>query len=344
MSLTFGLPSSSTYTFSGISDTIITLTGPNSPFTVWDQPGSVEPKPTADNDTNSPLLFQVYSKNLIQASQVFKAALTGGWKESSPGDVVNSNGEYMINTKGWDPEALSITLNAIHGRTKAIPSTISLKMLCKIAVLVDYYKLHDALSFFASVWIKTLHDSLPICYKRDLILWICVSSMFGNVTILESVTKIAIKESPEKLQTLGLPIPNKISVNYHREKLFKQLTNLLDKVKEDLLEDIGGCSFECRSLLLSALTKQMYNRGYSYLGTTYSRVSASDTITKMGELHSPSKDWHKPSLRKCNTCKISLPGLLAGPLEEIANSICRLGLEDSWDGMEYGKLKKEERA
>jgi hypothetical protein len=117
-------------------------------------------------------------------------------------------------------------------------------------------------------------------------------------------------------------------VNYRREKLFEQLANLLDKVKEDLLEDIGGCSFECRSLLLGALIKQMYDGGYSYLGATGSRLSVSDTIANLGELHSPSKDWHKPSLSKYNTCKISLPGLLGGPLGEIADSICGVGLED----------------
>jgi hypothetical protein len=212
MSPAFGPPSGGTYIFSDISDTVITLASPNSPFAVWDQPGGVkEPKPAADNCTNSPVLFRVYSKNLIQTSRVFKTALTGGWKESSLVDVVSNDGQYSINAEGWDPEALRITLNAIHSHTKAIPSTISLEMLCKIAVLVDYYEVHDALSFFASVWIETLRGSLPICYERDLILWICVSSVFGNATILEPVTKIAIKESPEKLRTLGLPIPNKIS-------------------------------------------------------------------------------------------------------------------------------------
>ena len=35
--------------------------------------------------------------------------------------------------------------------------------------------------------------------------------MFEDVAILESVTKIAIKESPKMLRTLGLPIPNRIS-------------------------------------------------------------------------------------------------------------------------------------
>jgi len=63
----------------------------------------------------------------------------------------------------------------------------------------------------------------------------------------------------------------------------------------------------------------------------YSSVSVSDMITKMRELHSPSKDWHKLSLSKYNVCKISLPGLLGVPLEEIADSICGVGLEDSQD-------------
>ncbi|KAK0736350.1 hypothetical protein B0T21DRAFT_288205, partial [Apiosordaria backusii] len=85
------------------------------------------------------------------ASRVFKTALIEAWKESLRGEIVNSNGEHNINAEGWDPEALSITLNAIYSYTKAIPNTITLEMLYKIAVLVDYYKLYNALHFFASV-------------------------------------------------------------------------------------------------------------------------------------------------------------------------------------------------
>ena len=79
----------------------------------------------------------------------------------------------------------------------------------------------------------------------------------------------------------------------------------------------------------------MHDAVYSCLGDATGSsvsVSVSDTIANIGELHSPSKDWHKPSVSRYNACKISLPGLLEGPLEEIANSICGVRLEDSWDG------------
>ena len=100
------------------------------------------------------------------------------------GDVVNSDGEYNINAEGWDPEALSLTLNAIHNRTKAIPSKLTLEILCKVTVLVDYYELYDILSFFTSVWIETLRGSLPIRYDRDLILWICKPSASSSFPVI----------------------------------------------------------------------------------------------------------------------------------------------------------------
>lgn len=72
----------------------------------------------------------------------------GGWKESSLVDVVSNNGQYSINTKGWDSEALRIILNAIYNHTKTISNTILLKMLYKIIVLINYYKLYNTLNFF----------------------------------------------------------------------------------------------------------------------------------------------------------------------------------------------------
>ena len=41
--------------------------------------------------------FRVSSRHLILASPVFKAQLTGGWKEGQPA----TNGEYQITAEGW---------------------------------------------------------------------------------------------------------------------------------------------------------------------------------------------------------------------------------------------------
>ncbi|RYP61159.1 hypothetical protein DL769_007841 [Monosporascus sp. CRB-8-3] len=198
---------SSVNTLATPSDTILTLNNPNAPFAVWDEASGIKSENPVSNDrAQSPpssITFHVSSQNLIQASSVWRAALTGNWKESS----VTANGCHEINTEDWDAEAMFLVLSIIHCRTRSIPRTVTLEMLCKIAILVDYYKLHEALHFFASLWIDNLRSSLPTVYNRDLILWICVSWVFKDAAIFEIVTKRAIEHSPARIQALDLPIP-----------------------------------------------------------------------------------------------------------------------------------------
>ena len=42
---------------------------------------------------------------------------------------------------------MHIVLSVMHHRTRDIPRETTLEMLCKIVVLVDYYELHDTMSF-----------------------------------------------------------------------------------------------------------------------------------------------------------------------------------------------------
>lgn len=53
-------------------------------------------------------------------------------------------------------------------------------MLCKIVVLVDYYELYDILYFFCDLWINELRYFLSKAYCRDLIIWICITSIFTS--------------------------------------------------------------------------------------------------------------------------------------------------------------------
>ena len=220
-------------------DTILTLQNPNAPFAPWEgdsKPGprsSTTPSPAPPpvlssvlpptpsptlspapppvlspvaSPTPPPITFRLSSRHLIQASAVFKAALTGGWKEGSTA----AGGCYEINAEDWDAEAMRVVLSLVHSRTKAIPRSVTLEMLSKIAVLVDYYELHEAVHFYASLWIDTLRNSLPRVYGRDLILWICVSWIFKDASIFQAVTKLVIEHSPGKVPTIQLPIPEKV--------------------------------------------------------------------------------------------------------------------------------------
>ncbi|RYP62552.1 hypothetical protein DL771_009682 [Monosporascus sp. 5C6A] len=122
------------------------------------EPANVKPEFVADasfepNFANSETLnadrtkwpevqFRLSSRHLVLASPFFKKALGGPWKE---GHSVTSDGCRYIHTEEWDPNALLVLMQIIHGRNWGIPRSVSLEMLAKIAVLVDYYKCHEAL-------------------------------------------------------------------------------------------------------------------------------------------------------------------------------------------------------
>ncbi|KAK5656644.1 hypothetical protein OQA88_4624 [Cercophora sp. LCS_1] len=182
-------------------DVVITLNNPGAPFAPWD--GASAPAPREDSKAPQAVKFLASSHHLKLASPVFKAALTGNWQEGT----VTKGGRRQIETSDWDVEALRITLSILHGRTLGISHTLTLEMLCKIAVLVDYYQCHEAFGFCSSVWIEHLRGSVAKIYGRDLILWLCVSWVFRDSGIFEAATGAAIEQSAEEIRTLELPIP-----------------------------------------------------------------------------------------------------------------------------------------
>ncbi|KAK8121399.1 hypothetical protein PG999_005519 [Apiospora kogelbergensis] len=196
--------------------------------------------------------MQLSSKHLMLASVVFKKMLQGPWEESRT---------HTMEASDWDAEALLILMNIIHGRNRAVPRSISLEMLAKIAVLVDYYQCHEAVELFAACWTQNL-SPLPKEYCRDLTLWISISWVFYRKDLFETLTKVAIKETAGPLQTLGLPIP-------------QHIVEVIDQQRQETINDIisglhtlvsyfhirSKCTFECSSILLGALTKQMQIKG-----------------------------------------------------------------------------------
>ncbi len=205
-------------------DVIITLSNPSAPFAVWDSEND-ESAP-AKNDTKKenegspepprdPITFRASSRHLILSSAVFKAALSGSWSESSK----DGDGLYHIAAEEWDAEALRICLLVIHGRPRDVARQLDLEMLAQVAVISDYYQLHDVLYLFTSVWIDhfckeggTNGDCgwLPRELSRDLLLWIFIAWAFRNADVFTAATKTAILQITAQVQTMGLPIPSQI--------------------------------------------------------------------------------------------------------------------------------------
>lgn len=162
--------------------------GQGKPFSFWIRPD---------------IQLRVSSRHLILASPYFKAALNGPWKEAAS---ISANCPHSIHADDWDPEAFLILMHIIHGRNRQVPRRVSLELLAKIAVLVDYYECHETVELFTELWLQELKTHLPVQVGRELTLWLCISWVFGNADVFASMTSIALRQSQGPLATLGLPI------------------------------------------------------------------------------------------------------------------------------------------
>ncbi|KAE8137765.1 hypothetical protein BDV38DRAFT_271073 [Aspergillus pseudotamarii] len=285
-----------THIFDPDGEVIITLQGPAHTFAPWNadgktpaKEGSVEGAPVEEAPAGVILddqheeehvkeqsyRIQASAKHLIFASPVFKKALTGRWNE---GFQLFKTGVVQITTSGWDLDAYLILMNIIHSQLHELPRELSLDLLAKVAVLADYYECQTLVQYFAERWIEHLKVNLPTTYSRDTVLWIWVSWIFRQSTEFQKTTFIAISQGSDTITNLGLPIPETVlyKVNSHRTNAILTIISTLNKLRDDLLNGIHGCSFECSSIMLGALTKHMHANAllspeprYPYKGLNY---------------------------------------------------------------------------
>jgi hypothetical protein len=157
--------------------------------------------------------YLVSSHHLMLSSPWFMRVLTSArFKESTKDPADN---RHHITAECWDEEAFLILLNIFHLRVRKIPATVSLEMLAKIAVLVDYYELDGAevMERELNSWIDAVRriDPLPDSYCRDLMLWICVARVFAMDEEFRRATMVAAKGSQGHIPTLGLPISDRVT-------------------------------------------------------------------------------------------------------------------------------------
>jgi hypothetical protein len=134
--------------------------------------------------------------------------LKGDWKESK---TLQTYGWLRLETSDWDIGAVKILMDVIHGRTRKVPRIIDLELLAKIAVLVDYYELSlEVIEIFSTMWIENLRSTMPEICSRDLMLWVCISWVFKQPDIFQEATKVAVMYSTGPVQTMKLPIPERI--------------------------------------------------------------------------------------------------------------------------------------
>ncbi|OTA83037.1 hypothetical protein M434DRAFT_400814 [Hypoxylon sp. CO27-5] len=294
-------------------DTILILRNPGSPFAIWyedcearvsshqeqSETKSGEPAPAGEppnevtnkvDDSNLPkassekdVTFRLSSRHLILASKYFKSVLQGPWKEATE---IHPDNCRHIEARDWDENAMLILMQVIHGLNRKVPRSVTLEMLAKIAVLVDYYKCHEAVALWSDVWIGNLKDTVPTTINRDLVLWILVAYVFEKETLFKEATKVAVPQCRRYLPTLDLPIvavADKIEVK--RLGILHQIFTHIYGILELLRGGEVGCRFECSAMMLGALTMKMHAEGIldprqepPYFG--YSITSAMNMVRK----------------------------------------------------------------
>lgn len=102
--------------------------------------------------------MRVSSKHLSIVLSYFKRMFQGDRPE---GNTLRSTGSVQVPLPEDDPATLLILLGIIHGRTRKVPRLMDLKTLTRLAILVDYYNLHETVKMFLDMWIDGLKGELP---------------------------------------------------------------------------------------------------------------------------------------------------------------------------------------
>ncbi|KXJ90477.1 hypothetical protein Micbo1qcDRAFT_205314 [Microdochium bolleyi] len=254
-----------------------------------------------DYDERPAKRFRVSSRHLSLASPVFQQMLNGPWKEATSA-ATGSNERREIEASEWDTEATVVLMDIIHGHFSQVPRVISLELLAKIAILVDYYKCHEIVCLFSSIWIAELKKretvslslasagigvgatpgrmsssggSVPLtsgggpAWTEDCFLWLFVSWVFGDEQQFCKMADVFLRSSPLPISSIVFPLPEDMlnSLDSSRDAAIEQVLSGIEKLRNDLCDGRANCpyglQYECSSMLLGALTKGMRSLGLS---------------------------------------------------------------------------------
>jgi hypothetical protein len=167
---------------------------------------TAEPDLSNCSATEDEIHYHVSSRHLRLASPTFDSMLAKGkWMEGVPDE---NDRRYHIYAEDWDKEALLLLLNVLHHRNRKVPRSLSLEMLAKIAVLIDYYDCAEAVELCTERWIDHIRKTSPVpsVFCRDLMLWMCIAWVLRMPDEFTRTTVVAFKQADRKSWTLGLPI------------------------------------------------------------------------------------------------------------------------------------------
>ncbi|KAM7186670.1 hypothetical protein V8F20_011303 [Naviculisporaceae sp. PSN 640] len=231
-------------------------------------PSSFAPSPGTSSAATVPgLRLKVSSKHLTLSSKPFKNKL-----HSTKSSQVQSDGRIHISlspTGNFDPKAVTISLNAVHGRGSKVPKVVDLETLARITYFVDKFQLHDTVDIYADRWISNLWKDFQIneeTSQRDLVLWIYIAHAFKQAEIFRVVTRQAALGASGPIDTLGLPIREKIikHIDALRQDIVGASLRIIHSAVQSLVTGSAKCDKNlCDNFLLGDLIKTLHRSGHT---------------------------------------------------------------------------------
>jgi hypothetical protein len=160
-------------------------------------------------DTSQPgdLRIKASSKHLSLASRPLKKKLATA-EGNCP--TVQFDGRVHLRLEGFDPSAVTIAINALHGKSSRVPKSLDLSSVADVAAFVQTFQCHEAVEAYAERWIARLNTAPPTKYTADTVRWIFVSYVFRQPDLFRAATRTAISQG-SGLVTIGpVRIPDKV--------------------------------------------------------------------------------------------------------------------------------------
>ncbi|TVY86226.1 hypothetical protein LAWI1_G007987, partial [Lachnellula willkommii] len=206
----------------------------------------------------------VSSGHMMLASAYFQKRLTG--EECVDAGTLRRTGRATI-ALGDDPDTFAILLNIIHGRTRQVPRQVSLDLLSKLAVLINYYAMLESVELFSDTWIENLkREGMPTEYNEHVLPWLFIFWVFEKGDDFRDMARLVQRECDERLDELvgAIPLPHtmikamkngrRIAIDTAISAIDQLITKYMDG-KVNCTHDGESLRYSCDAMVLGSLMK-----------------------------------------------------------------------------------------
>ncbi|KFY53145.1 hypothetical protein V496_07855 [Pseudogymnoascus sp. VKM F-4515 (FW-2607)] len=298
------------------------------------------PEETAGGKPLTPTVYlRVSSKHLILASAMFRNMLSSD--KFSEGQDLRSKGNLIIRLPD-DAEVLITLMYIVHGITRRVPRKITLDTLTKLATLINYYQLHEAVEIFSDMWLADLKQkSFPTSYDSEVIPWLFVSWVFLMRDEFAQLTRILVNESDDRWEDdigKNLLIPASIinEIQEHRiEAIGCIITIVHNHIDNYFSSNICASGdkdkqFSCDAIVLGSLLKSSSDIGIwprpevPYCGMTFKSLASQ--VEEMRVIHHQCSQDNPFALY--NSCKNrGVKEAMKASVNSLERRLCGLNLD-----------------